>query len=284
MTESRPIRAVDWVRSAADRLTVAGVPEPLLDAQVLAAHALGKDRSWLLAHPEAEIPASADRLLASRERREPLAYIVGWREFYSHRFDVGPGVLVPRQETETVVEACLDGMGGKVLDVGTGTGCIAVSIKLARPNWMVAACDVSRPAVTLARKNAEKLGATIHVTMCDMFEGFPDTDFGLIVSNPPYVREGTVLQPEVANEPPEALFAGPDGLAFYERLAAEAIGHLTPWGRIVVELGDGMAEPVSQVFLRNGWAVVETRPDWGGMPRALVLTPQKSVHRTASAP
>ena len=266
------MRLDDWIRSATARLQTAGVPEPRLDAQMLVTHALNRDRSWVLAHPESEIPEALEDLLTRREKREPLAYILGWREFYGRRFSVEPGVLVPRQETETLIDSALEGLGGKVLDIGTGTGCIATTIKLERPNWMVAACDISPIAVRLARKNAEALGATIHVTRSDLFEAFGDTKFGIIVSNPPYICAGAVLQAEVGlYEPAEALFAGADGLAIYRRLAVEAKANLMPWGRLILEIGDGMEDLVTPVFVELGWSLTETKPDLAGMPRALTF-------------
>lgn len=232
----------------------------------------------MLAHPEAEVPDEASELLDRRLRREPLALILGRREFYGRPFLVEPGVLVPRQETETLVDAALDGLGGKVLDVGTGTGCLAVSIKLERPNWMVAACDIDPVAVRLARKNAERLGATVHVTRSDLFEAFEGVVFGLIVSNPPYIAENAVLPPEVGvHEPERALFAGPDGLDVYRRLAREAKGRLMPWGRLIVELGDGMSASVTDVFESEGWRTGEVRNDLGGMPRAATFLPSEPV-------
>jgi release factor glutamine methyltransferase len=266
------LNAGDWIREALERLTAAGVEEPKLDAQLLAARVLGQDRSWVLAHPEAEIPRGAEDLLERRVAREPLAYILGHREFFGRVFAVEPGVLVPRQETETLVEVALEGLGGKVLDVGTGSGCLAVTIKLERPQWMVAACDVSQVALRVARYNAETLGATVHVTRSDLFEAFAGIQFGLIVSNPPYIPEGEQLQPEVGLfEPGEALFAGADGLAVYRRLAGEAAPFLTPWGHLVVELGDGMSSSVTALFEERAWTLVEIRNDLGGVPRAAVF-------------
>lgn len=262
----------DWMPDAVRRLTEAGVPEPVLDAQLLAAHALGTSRSFVLAHPEAALPSSVSEFLARRERREPLAYITGRREFYGREFAVEPGVLVPRQETECLVEAALDGLGGKVLDIGTGTGCLAVTIKLERPNWMVAAGDVSPVAVRLARRNAEALGATVHVARSDMYEAFADTKFGLVVCNPPYIPRGTELQAEVGlYEPAEALFGGVDGLSFFHRLAVESKGRLMPWGRLIVEIGAGQKDDVVRVFEEEGWVLTATRDDLLGHPRALTF-------------
>lgn len=262
----------DWLRSAAAELAAAGADTAQLDAEVLLAHALGTSRSWLLAHPDEPLDDPPDKLLSRRVAREPLAYIVGAREFYGRTFRVGPGVLVPRQETETLVEAALDGLGGKVLDVGTGSGCLAITIKLERPNWMVAACDVSRDAIKIARSNADALGALVHMSACDLFAAYDGLKFGLIVSNPPYVKSDAELQPEVGKfEPQRALFAGPDGLEVYRRLAVEAKGHLMPWGRLIVELGDGMESDAASVFERQGWRVAGVRDDLGGTPRAMTL-------------
>lgn len=264
----------DWIQEGRRRLEAAGIEEALLDAQLLVAHSAGQDRSWVLAHPEAGITDTIDLLISRRERREPLSYILGWREFFGRKFFVEPGVLVPRQDSETLVEVALDGLGGKVLDVGTGTGCLAVTIKLERPNWMVAACDVSTASVRLARKNARNQGVNVLVTRSDLFEGFGDTKFGLIVCNPPYVKCGATLQPEIADwEPPEALFAGPDGLDIYCRISHEAKGYLMPWGRLVLEIGDGMAPSVTDLFQTSGWEVLSTHQDLTGTDRALTLRP-----------
>jgi release factor glutamine methyltransferase len=238
---------------------------------VLVAHLAGRDRSWVLAHPDAPGPEGLDDLVARRAAGEPLAYLLGWREFAGHRFEVRPGVLVPRQETETLVEAVLDGPGGTVLDVGTGTGCLAVTIKLARPNWLVAAVDVSRTAVRLARANAQRLGAEVFVVRGDLLTAFHGQRFAVIVSNPPYVRLDADLPRDVRWEPPEALFAGPDGLGAYRRLAEQARGRLVPWGRLVVEIGDDMEAAVAEVFAGQGWTVQAVRPDLAGRPRAMTL-------------
>ena len=262
---------------ASKRLREAGVLEPTLDAQMLVAHTLNRTRSQVLAYPEEEVPPEAEPLLKRREQREPLAYILGWREFYGRRFDVEPDILVPRQETETLVDAALKVMGGKVLDIGTGTGCLAITIKLERPNWLVAACDVNPIAVKLARRNAANLDATVHIAKSDLFEAFHDTQFGIILCNPPYVGTDADLPPEVREfESPLALFAGSDGLDFYRRLAQESKPHLTPWGRMIVEIGDNMAESVSQVFRASGWQLTETHLDLSGMARALVF--QSALH------
>ena len=264
----------EWLRAAEARLAAAGIDEGRLEAQVLAAHALGQERSWVLAHPESPVPEGLEGLLARRESREPLAYIVGEREFYGRTFRVTPDVLIPRQETETLVEAALDGLGAWVLDVGTGSGCLAVTIKLERPNWFVAGCDVSAGALRVARENARRHAAVVFFRRSDLTEAFADQRFGVIVSNPPYIAEGTPLAPEVAgHEPGLALYSGPTGMEVYERLAQAAAAVLMPWGRLIVEVGDGMVDQVLATFGAQQWAVDEVRPDLSGQPRAAVFRP-----------
>ncbi|MCW5936985.1 MAG: peptide chain release factor N(5)-glutamine methyltransferase [Fimbriimonadaceae bacterium] len=259
----------EWVVAAAGRLRRVGIERPDLEAQVLAAQATGRGRAWVLAHPESLAPPGADALLERRMAHEPLAYIRGSRDFYGRVFRVAPGVLVPRQETETLVEAALGGLGGRVLDVGTGSGCLAITLKLERPSWFVAAVDVSAAALRVARANAREHDAVVLFRHGDLFEPFAGMQFGLIVSNPPYIAEGAALPPDVSlYEPEVALYAGPDGLAIYRRLADEAAPYLMPWGRLLVELGDGMLEAVRGVFEPRGWVLQDVADDLGGVPRA----------------
>ncbi|MEJ5171726.1 MAG: HemK/PrmC family methyltransferase, partial [Fimbriimonadales bacterium] len=186
-----------WLQHAVDRLARAGVPEPALDAQLIAAESLARDRAYVLSHPEQEVPPEADELLRRRESREPLAYILGWREFFGRRFAVSPAVLIPRQETECVVEACL-GLplpdDAAVADVGTGSGCIAVTLALERPLWRVLATDCSLQALGVASANAARLGARLSLRAGDLLEPLQGQRFHLIVSNPPYVAQGEPLQ------------------------------------------------------------------------------------------
>ncbi|MFN3682298.1 MAG: peptide chain release factor N(5)-glutamine methyltransferase [Fimbriimonadaceae bacterium] len=260
-----------WLKAAADRLGRAGVPEPALDAQLIAARCFGADRAFVLSHPEREVPPEAEEMLRRREAREPLAYILGRREFYGRTFQVSPAVLIPRQETECVVEACLRlplPDDATVADVGTGSGCIAVTLALERPLWRVLATDRSMAALGVASANAARLGARVSFRAGDLLEPLQSQRFHLIVSNPPYVREGEPLQEEVGRfEPPEALYAGPTGLEFYERLAQGAPEALEPGGWLVAELGD--AEGARRAFESRGWSV-EIRPDLAGLPRVLL--------------
>lgn len=262
----------DFLALAPRRLaTVSG--SPALEAQMLAAHALRTERAFILAHPEAELPELAmEALLQRREAGEPLAYILGWREFYGRRFSVRPGVLIPRQETETVVEACLRLEGVRtVLDVGTGSGCIAVTLALERPDWQVLAGDVSEAALEVARENAEALGANVEFRRSDLFEAFAGEKFDAIVSNPPYVAREEELPHEVrAYEPEQALYADEAGTALYRRLAEEAPAHLNSGGRLALELGHRSLAPVSKILESRGWRVEAVLKDLSGVDRCLV--------------
>jgi len=263
----------DWVREAATRLAMAGVDSSRLEAQLLAAKSQGTERTSVLAHPRAVAPAVAEELLARRLAGEPLAYILGYREFYGRRFGVNPSVLIPRQETEIVVETALKLAqdGARVLDVGTGSGCIAITLKLERPDLEVSGVDISSAALETARANAEHLDADVGISESDLFEGIRGT-FDLIVSNPPYIADGAELPREIRDhEPGRALFAGPDGMHVYGRIAESARPPLVAGGFLVLELGDGMPGRVQAVFEVSGWEVVAVHPDLGGMPRAMVL-------------
>jgi release factor glutamine methyltransferase len=265
------MRIDEWVRVAEERLRRAGVSDPALDAQMLAACALGKDRTFVLTHPEEPVPLQAEDLLRRREAREPLTYILGWREFYGRRFAVDRSVLIPRQETECLVDVCLGlplPVEADVLDLGTGSGCIAVTLALERPMWRVLASDVSMAALGVASANAARLGARVSFRYGDYFQPMGETAFDLIVSNPPYVRQGEALQPEIAvYEPPEALYAGPEGDEAYRRIASEVGDRLRPDGWLVLELGD--ADRARELFQERGFQV-RIENDLSGLPRVLV--------------
>jgi release factor glutamine methyltransferase len=268
------------VASVESRLVAAGVDTPRLDAQMLVAHALGAGRSWVLAHGTDPFDANEEleRLCERREAREPLAYILGWREFYGRRFIVTPDVLIPRQETETLVEAALAEKYVKdVLDIGTGSGCIAITLVCERPDWIVTAVDVSEPTLSIARENATLLlpsGPSLELLQSDLFAALSDRQFDLIVSNPPYVAATDLLPPEVhAHEPHTALYAGDDGLGFYRRLAEESPAHLRPGGSLIVEIGDGQSEAVQRIFEDRGWYIERVVNDLNGTPRVMVARP-----------
>jgi release factor glutamine methyltransferase len=257
-----------------------GIVAARLEAEILVAHACGSDRLALfldLERPPA--PAEVERareLLVRRARGEPCAYLVGAREFYGRRFAVGPGVLIPRPETELLVDvarAARRGLGApRVLDLGTGSGCLAITLALELPGASVLAVDVSAAALGYARENAARLGAGVEWREQDAFEALAAaSDQDLIVSNPPYVDpDSRELAPEVrAHEPPEALFApAGDVDAWARRLAREAPAHLAPGGRLLVELGFDQADRLAPLAAELG---VELRfhRDLGGVRRVL---------------
>lgn len=262
----------EWVRDATVRLQMAGFEDAALEAQVLAAHALGQTRSWVLAHPDAPVPPEGGALLERRARHEPLSYVTGRREFYGRVFRVGPGVLIPRQETESLVDPALQSQGGRVLDIGTGSGCLAITLALERPKWAVTACDISDDALRQAKANAAELNARVNLVQSDLVSALGGEEFDLIVSNPPYIRSNADLPLEIAQfEPAVALFAGEDGLDVYRRLAREAPTVMAEGAQLLVEIGDDMRDAVVEVFVAAGWWLVQERSDLLGRPRALAF-------------
>lgn len=264
----------EWVASAAARLQEVS-DAPRLEAQVLAAFAFGgSDRSWVLAHAMDEVETEfVETLLERRLGREPLAYITGQREFWKHSFLVGPGVLIPRQETEVLLEAALSFPGGNVLDLGCGSGALAISLALERPDWSVTGADISLLALEWSRKNGSRLGANVTWVESDGFQNAPGP-WDLIVTNPPYVGTNEVLAPELHDhEPHSALYAGPDGLDFYARLAREARDVLQPHGAILMEIGHNQSEAVPRLFLELGWQLAGQWNDLSGNVRVLGFRP-----------
>lgn len=208
------------------------------------------------------------RLLAG----EPLAYVLGGQPFRGHNYQVSPGVLVPRPDTETLVEAALarldlDG-SAEVLDLGTGSGCVAIEIALARPRARVAAVDASAAALAVARGNAALLGAPgVAFLESDWYGAAAGRRFDGVVSNPPYVAEGDPHLGQLAAEPRAALVAGPDGLVDLRHIVARAPGHLKPGGWLCVEHGFAQGEAVRALFARAGFEGIETLRDAGGRER-----------------
>lgn len=256
------MRADDWVAAS-------GIPR--LEAQVLLAHALGKDRAWVLAHPEADVPDSADTLLARRLLGEPLAYITRGREFYGRTFFVAPGVLIPRQETEDVLELAMEFPAESVLDLGCGSGCIGLTYALERGK-AVTLSDLSKRALAIARVNRHRLGARVALVRSDVAEAWSQPTFDLVISNPPYVADGDDLPNDVRFfEPEQALFSGPLGTEFYERLAREIPKILKPDGVVVLEIGKGQEPAIRAIFESNDWQWIKTKPDLAGIPRGLAF-------------
>lgn len=275
------------VAAARQRLVAAGIPpeEAALDARLLAQEILGWDAARFLAEAGTPSPPafafSLDTLIARRSAREPLAYIVGRREFWNLTFEVSPDVLVPRPETELIIEVTLELFPHRdaqlrACDVGTGSGCLAVAIACERAGAQVVATDVSGDALSVAARNAARHGVADRVALIagDLFGEIRET-FDLIVSNPPYVpdeeREG--LPPEVRDhEPPRALFGGHDGLEIIRRLLAAAPARLKAGGWLVFEIGALQADAVrALISSADGLTMTALRRDLSGIPRTAVV-------------
>lgn len=272
------------VAAARARLQAAGLSgaEAAFDADVLARHVLGWDRARMLAdgrEPEPEgFAAGLDALIARRARREPVAQIVGRREFWGLDFEVTRDVLIPRPETELIVEEALERIGAgarRVIDVGTGTGCLAVAIAHSAPEVSVVATDVSEAALAVARRNAAAHGVDdrVRFVAADLLQGI-GAMADIIVSNPPYVPDphAAGLQPEVVRyEPGVALFGGASGLDIIDRLLRQAHAHLTPGGRLIMEIGLGQGPDLEPLVAERGWTLLRVRDDLQGIPRTFVL-------------
>jgi release factor glutamine methyltransferase len=265
-----PVR--EALDSAVVALTAAGVDTPRLDAEVLLAHALGIERLALVVDPEAPVEGSAVRTFQTAVRRrsvgrEPVAYITGVKGFRHLDLHVDPRVLIPRPETETLVEAALDlAPGAHVVDVGTGSGAVALALKDERPDLAVTATDVSEDALDVARANATRLGLDVGFVRADLLDGVGDVD--AVVSNPPYVEEGAQLPPEIArHEPVAALYAGLDGLAVVRRLVAQAGARGADF--LALEVGAGQAIAVEELARAAGFERTERRADLAGIDRVV---------------
>ncbi len=266
------------VSEGAVRLQEVGVDTPRLDAELLLADTLGVGRAYLVAHPEEVVSEAAvqewERRLERRRRREPLAYILGRAEFYGLELAVTPDVLVPRPETEVLVEAILHAQPAMIADIGTGSGCIAVGVAVNLPGAQVWATDISESALRIARENAERHGVAhrIRFLQGDLFEPLAGLRFDVVASNPPYVAESErlSLQPEVRDwEPAHALFTAGDPLQFHRRLTAEAHFHLQESGWLMLEVGMGQAESVARLLDEAGYQQVSILNDLAGIGRVV---------------
>jgi release factor glutamine methyltransferase len=269
--------------AAVDALAAVGVDEPRLDAELLLGEAVGCERSELIADGGVEVPASAGRrfgeMVRRRLRREPVAYILGRKGFRRLDLAVDPRVLVPRPETELLVELALELRPARVLDVGTGSGAIALAIADELPGVEVIATDTSRQALEVAQANAERFALADRVRF--VLGSLPAVDDGpvdLILANLPYVaeRDWPSLQPEVTRyEPREALLAGADGLDAYRAFIPECAGHFNRYanemtGALAVEVGEGQAPAVAELMREAGFGEVETRRDLAGIERVVL--------------
>jgi len=250
---------------------------PRLDAQLLLLHTLGRsahDRAWLLAHDSDALSAEArERFLALVQRRaggEPLAYLTGVKEFYGLPLQVDARVLDPRPDTETLVEWALECLVARpaphVVDLGTGSGAIALAIKHARPDAQVSAVDASADALAVARANAQRLGLRIGLSQDSWLDGIQDA-FDLIVSNPPYIADNDPHLAALGHEPRQALTAGPDGLDDIRHIIAQAPARLKPGGWLLLEHGWDQAAAVRVLLTAAGLHEVQSRQDLSGIER-----------------
>lgn len=269
---------------AADDLRQRGVESPRLDVEVVLANVLGMSRIGLVT--DATRPLAAEELTRFRDlhkrRRagEPVAYLVGEREFYGRPFKVDHRVLVPRPDTETLVTVALDRTAEKslfvrALDLCTGSGCVVVTLAKERPNSHFLGTDISEDALTVARENAHRLGALpwLGFGRADLFDGLRrGPGFDLITANPPYIPDGDLPGLSVsirAFEPTIALIGGDDGLGFVRRIVERAPDYLVPGGVLAMEIGAGQSDDVKQTFAARGFRDVQAEKDYGGIERVV---------------
>ena len=275
----------DIITSGEALLNEAGIPDPRRDSATLVRLAIRRDRAFIYSHPEYEPTEEEsrriDEYLRRRSNREPLQYIRGTQEFYGFEFEVASDALIPRPETEMLVERAVEILNElkepRILDLGTGTGCIPVSILRCIPNASGLAVDISPAALGVAARNAEMHGVLgrLKLIRSDLFEKVPNTNFDLIVSNPPYVPKGDVahLQPEVReHEPRIALTDESDGTSIIARIIRDSRHFLAPGGVLLVEIGFGQSERVLKFAAAYGWRSARVEPDLQGIPRMLVAT------------
>lgn len=272
------------VEEATQILRDAAVNESRREAGSLLAHVLGGDRGFVLTHGDDTLAdpqyQTFRTLVARRAEGEPLQYLTGHQEFFKLDFEVSPEVLVPRPETELIIEVALelarDDPAPMIADIGTGSGCIAISLLHELPGAVAVATDISDAALNMAQRNAERHRVVGRLTLIesDLFsEVHVAEPFSLITSNPPYVSDDDLrrVQREVSFEPHAALAGGPDGLAVIRRLLVEARPFLRSGGYMVFEIGFGQSEAVEQLIDRRVWKLLEIRKDLQGIPRTFVL-------------
>ncbi|HSP61448.1 MAG TPA: peptide chain release factor N(5)-glutamine methyltransferase [Pyrinomonadaceae bacterium] len=265
-------------------LHAAGVAEARRESGSLLAHAIGRDRTFVVTHTDEPVEAEAleafRMLIEQRATGEPLQYLTGHQEFFELDFEVTPDVLIPRPETELIVEIALelleDDPDPFLADIGTGSGCIVISLLHELRNALAIATDISAAALCVAQRNADRHGVAERLTVIES-DCFARVDagrsFSLVASNPPYIRDDEMetLQREVGYEPRAALAGGPDGLDIIRQLLCEAAPFLRRGGHFIFEIGVGQNALVGQLINREFWELTEVRPDLQGIARAVVL-------------
>ena len=274
VTKNSPCLSIaDFLAISTKTLSEAGIASARLDSELILAHVLRRSREWLLAHDATALTQSQQRQarqsLLQRTQRRPIAYLTDRRDFYGHSFLVNEQVLIPRPESEVIL-AMLDELmqanhPRTVLDVGTGSGCLAISIKLAHPDLAVSACDISESALLVARRNAARLlpsDQQIKFYQSDLLSGLPvSSRFDLIVANLPYLSPGQDgLSPELAYEPATALYADDDGLSLIKQLITTAPARLTLGGYLLLEMDTNQVETVASYATGYRYQVVKQEP------------------------
>ena len=265
------------------RKQLAHIDTALIDCEVLVCTVLNQQRHYLFAHADAVVTASEladfNSLIAKRASGFPVAYLTGNREFWSLLLEVNQHTLIPRPETELLVELVLEAIptdtSANVLDLGTGSGAIAIAIARERPACFVTAIDISQPALAMAQQNAVRLGVdNIRFVHSDWFSATAAQPFDLIVSNPPYVEsnDSGFICGEIRHEPRIALDGGSHGLDAYRRIIPAAVGFLASGGRLLFEHGHTQGEPIRQLFHYNRYRDIETRQDYAGLDRVTLAT------------
>ncbi len=250
---------------------------PATEARLLLGHVLARPPVWLLAHDDAPLDEGAllafASLVARRAGGEPVAYLLGYREFFGRAFEVSPAVLIPRPETELLVELAQANVGAgtpaTILDLGTGSGCIAVTLALELPRASVTAVDASAIALELAGRNAQRHGAAVRLLQSDWFSALGGERFDLVLANPPYIAAADphLASGDLRHEPVAALASGADGLDAIRRIVAGAPAHLAPGGQLWLEHGYDQAAAVRELFSAAGWTDIAQHRDLAGIVR-----------------
>ena len=265
---------------ATQRIATANALEPRearLEARVLLAHALNVDHAWLIGH-DRDIPTSAQQhriaqLVHRRTEGEPIAYILGEREFYGRSFKVTPDVLIPRPETELLIETAIELFPShqaiKVLDVGTGSGIVGITLALERPGWHVSAVDISDAALAIAHENSARFAARVDFVKSDVYSSLQGQNFDLVVSNPPYIEQNDLhlWKGDLRFEPAQALVAGNDGMDVIRRLVSGAANLLNASGYLLIEHGWQQGHAVHSLLHDAGFESIHTFIDLAGHPR-----------------
>jgi release factor glutamine methyltransferase len=254
---------------------------PLSESRALISHAIGQPKEWLIAHDQdilsAEQSQRCKAILQKRAVGEPFAYLVGYQEFYGRQFQVSPAVLIPRPDTELLIDAILETYPKnerlQVIDLGTGSGCIAITLALERPSWQVLATDISPSAIDVAINNAKQLGAgNIRFEVSSWWQNIQEQRFDIVASNPPYIQKNDthLTQGDLRFEPSNALSDHADGLSAYKDILSVIAKYSMNETRVFLEHGYDQASKVADLVLANGLTIIEQKKDFAHQPRLMI--------------